>query len=83
MGVELAKGIFTLRPDMPIIMCTGFCQLVDADKARAAGIKAFAMKPLTKKELAKTIRNVLDEEGSGCSFRTVIDGVYQCAIPTL
>jgi DNA-binding NtrC family response regulator len=77
MGVELAKGIFTLRPDMPIIMCTGFSQLVDADKARAAaGIKAFAMKPLTKEELVKTIRNVLDEEGSGCSFRTVIDRVY-------
>jgi YesN/AraC family two-component response regulator len=42
-------------------MCTGFSYVVDADKAMAAGIKAFAMKPLTKREIAKTIRKVLDE----------------------
>ena len=42
-------------------MCTGFSYVVDADKAKAAGIKAFAMKPLTKREIARTIRKVLDE----------------------
>ena len=60
-GVELAKEILALRADMPIIMCTGFSYVVDADKAKAAGIKAFAMKPLTKREIARTIRKVLDE----------------------
>ena len=60
-GVELAKEILTLRADMPIIMCTGFSYVVDADKANAAGIRAFAMKPLTKREIARTIRKVLDE----------------------
>ena len=60
-GVELAKEVLALRPDMPIIMCTGFSYVVDADKAKAAGIKAFAMKPLTKKEIGRTIRKVLDE----------------------
>jgi PAS domain S-box-containing protein len=60
-GVELAKEILALRPDMPIIMCTGFSHAVDADKARAAGIRAFVMKPLTKKEIARTVRKVLDE----------------------
>ena len=59
-GAELAKEILALRPDMPIIMCTGFSHTVDADKARAAGIRAFVMKPLTKKEIATTIRKVLD-----------------------
>jgi len=58
-GLELTKEILALKPDMPIIMCTGFSYLVDADKAKAAGIKAFAMKPLTKREIAKTIRKVL------------------------
>ena len=48
---------------MPIIMCTGFSELIDADKAKAAGIRAFAMKPLTKREIAKTVRKVLDEQG--------------------
>jgi CheY-like chemotaxis protein len=60
-GVDLAKEILTLRADMPIIMCTGFSHLVDADKAKAAGIRAFAMKPLTKREIARTVRMVLDE----------------------
>jgi DNA-binding NarL/FixJ family response regulator len=45
---------------MPIIMCTGFSHAVDADKAKAAGIRAFAMKPLTKREIARTIRRVLE-----------------------
>jgi CheY-like chemotaxis protein len=58
-GVELAKEILVIRPDMHIIMCTGFSHLVDADTAMAAGIKAFAMKPLTKREIAKTIRKAL------------------------
>jgi PAS domain S-box-containing protein len=60
-GIELAKEILAIRANMPIIMCTGFSYVVDADKAMAAGIKAFAMKPLTKREIAKTIRKVLDE----------------------
>ena len=59
-GLELAKEILATRADMPIIMCTGFSHLVDADKAKAAGIKTFAMKPLTKKEIAKAIRKVLE-----------------------
>ena len=60
-GLDLAREVLALRPDMPIILCTGFSLLVDADRAKEAGIKAFAMKPLTKRDLAKTIRTVLDK----------------------
>lgn len=42
-------------------MCTGFSYQVDADTAGMSGIKSFATKPLTKKEIAETIRKVLDE----------------------
>jgi CheY-like chemotaxis protein len=59
-GVKLAKEILALRADMPIIMCTGFSYVVDADAAKAAGIRAFTMKPLTKGEIARTIRKLLD-----------------------
>jgi PAS domain S-box-containing protein len=59
-GIELAQEILIIRPDMPIVMCTGFSHIVDADKAKSAGIKAFAMKPLTKREIARTVRQVLD-----------------------
>jgi signal transduction histidine kinase len=60
-GIDLAKEALALKADMPVILCTGFSHLVDADTAKAAGIKAFVMKPLTKREIARTIRKVLDE----------------------
>jgi PAS domain S-box-containing protein len=59
-GVELARKILSLKPDMPVILATGFSHLVDAEQARAAGIRAFVMKPLTKREIARTVRKVLD-----------------------
>ncbi len=60
-GVELAREVLILQPDMPIILCTGFSHLVDAEAATTAGIRAFAMKPLTKREIARTIRKVLEK----------------------
>jgi DNA-binding NtrC family response regulator len=60
-GEDLAKEILVTRADMPIIMCTGFSRVVDTDSAREAGIKAFVMKPLTRGEIVRTIRKVLDE----------------------
>jgi two-component system, cell cycle sensor histidine kinase and response regulator CckA len=59
-GIDLAKEIMVIRPDIPVILCTGFSHLVDADSARTAGIRGFAMKPLTKREIAKSIRKLLD-----------------------
>ena len=59
-GVDLAREVLAIWPDMPIIMCRGYSHLVDADAAEAAGIKAFAMKPMTKREITRTIRQVLD-----------------------
>ncbi len=59
-GVELAKEILALRTDMPIILCTGFSHTASEESVRAAGIKGFVMKPLTKREIARTIRKVLD-----------------------
>ncbi len=60
-GMEFAKEVLALRPDMPVILCTGFSHRVDADQAKAAGIRGFALKPMTKAETAKIIRKVLDE----------------------
>ena len=45
----------------PVVMCTGFSNVVDADTAMAAGIKALAIKPLTNKEMAAVIRKALDK----------------------
>ena len=60
-GAELAKQILSLRPDIPIILCTGFSDLVDRESAEAIGIRAFMMKPVTMANLAETVRKALDE----------------------
>jgi CheY-like chemotaxis protein len=63
-GVELARAMLAIRPDIRIILTTGFSHLVDAESAKANGIKGFVMKPLTKREMGRTIRKVLDEQQS-------------------
>jgi YesN/AraC family two-component response regulator len=60
-GVEMAKKILSIRPQIPIILCTGFSTTVSRETARSFGIKGFALKPLVRKELALLIRKVLDE----------------------
>jgi DNA-binding NtrC family response regulator len=50
-GVELASEVLAARPGVPIITCTGHRHLIDTDAAEAAGIKAFAIKPLTRREI--------------------------------
>ena len=59
-GVDLARRILQIRPQMPIILCTGYSSLVSEDQAKAAGIKGFAYKPLARKEIGELIRTVLD-----------------------
>ncbi len=61
-GVEVAREMLSIRPDLPIILATGFSHIVDAKSAQTEGIKGFVMKPLTRREIAKTIRKVLDEQ---------------------
>ncbi len=60
-GIELAREIGAWGIAIPIILTTGFSHQVDVEKAQEAGVNAFVMKPLTKKEIARTVRKVLDE----------------------
>ena len=63
-GVDLARRMLQIRPDLPIILCTGYSSQVSEEKAKAFGIKGFAMKPLARKDIAVLIRNVLDAQKS-------------------
>ncbi|MGB5684418.1 MAG: MASE3 domain-containing protein [Candidatus Electrothrix sp.] len=60
-GDELTRKLLALRPDLPVIICTGFSELIDEEKARELGARALMMKPLTKRELACAVRQVLDQ----------------------
>jgi len=58
-GAVLARELRGLRPDIPIILCTGFSHAMNAQKAHSLGINAFLMKPLVLRDLAITIQRVL------------------------
>jgi len=60
-GLQLAESVMAIKPDMPIILCTGFSEKLTPEKVRALGIKGFIMKPVVRSELARTIRTILDK----------------------
>jgi CheY-like chemotaxis protein len=61
-GEVLTNELKRIRPDIPVILCTGFSSMIDEYKAKAMGIQAFVFKPILKRNIAETIREVLHEE---------------------
>ncbi len=59
-GTELAVAMIEIRPELPVILCTGYSSHIDEEKAKKMGIGAFMLKPIVKKYLAETIRELLD-----------------------
>jgi len=62
-GIDLTQALMEIRPDIPIILCTGFSVMIDEAKAKDLGIRAFVMKPIMKRKMARIIRRVLDGSG--------------------
>jgi CheY-like chemotaxis protein len=60
-GAQLAEKLVLIRPDIPIVICTGFSEKISKEKAKAMGIKGFLMKPVVKSEMAQMVRKALDE----------------------
>ncbi len=58
-GDKLAQKLMCIRPDIPIILCTGHDKQIWKEKALALGIRKMIMKPFTRSELAETVRNIL------------------------
>lgn len=62
-GIALAQKIARTRPGLPIILFTGYSRPISADRAKRCGIRGYIMKPITRHEVADTIRLVLDGRG--------------------
>jgi PAS domain S-box-containing protein len=60
-GDKLAHNLMEISHDIPIILCTGYSEHISEEEAKRIGIREFVMKPLEMKELARTIRKVLDQ----------------------
>ena len=59
-GDELAVKLMAVRPDIPIILCTGFSNKINQEKAASLGIRELLMKPVVRRDIATMIRKVLD-----------------------
>ncbi|MDX2502097.1 MAG: ATP-binding protein, partial [Deltaproteobacteria bacterium] len=58
-GDILARKIIAIRPDIPIIVCTGYSERINPDIVKEIGIKELAMKPVVMKDIAQMIERVL------------------------
>ncbi|RPJ78666.1 MAG: response regulator, partial [Deltaproteobacteria bacterium] len=67
-GERLATELMNIRPNIPVILCTGYSKQITDDSAKEMGIKAFVYKPIVKSDLAKIVRSVL-----GYSSTTISD----------
>ena len=59
-GEQLAKELIDIKPEVLIILCTGYSSDIDDEKAKSIGVREFIMKPVDKQELAISVRRVLD-----------------------
>ena len=59
-GLQLANEVKVVRSDIPIIICTGFSDQINEERIAELGVQGYVTKPVIKRELAQTIRNILD-----------------------
>jgi PAS domain S-box-containing protein len=64
-GTQLAQKIFEMRPKLPIVICSGFSEKINQERASGFNIKAFIDKPISIKELTTKIREILDQSDGG------------------
>jgi FixJ family two-component response regulator len=64
-GDKLAVELMRIRPDIPVILCTGFSERITKEKAEGIGIREFLLKPLVMNDLARVIHRVIDQNKKG------------------
>ncbi|MBM9536339.1 hybrid sensor histidine kinase/response regulator [Desulfobulbus alkaliphilus] len=60
-GLQLAAEVHARRPDLPVILCSGYSEAVTPEEAHDAGVSRFLAKPVDMRMLAMTIREILPE----------------------
>jgi len=58
-GAELTREILSIRPKLPVVMTTGFSEIIDREKAQRLGVKEFLLKPVKKEKLSQVVKKVL------------------------
>jgi PAS domain S-box-containing protein len=59
-GLDLANELIKIRPDIPIVLCTGFSERISASQSESLGIRKIIMKPMVARDIALAVREVLE-----------------------
>jgi len=59
-GTELAENVLSVRPGLPVVLCTGYSDRISDEDAGRIGLSALMLKPLAMRDLAETVRKALD-----------------------
>ena len=70
-GAELAEKILALRPHLPVILATGYSDILTEDEAMEMGVREYLLKPVSTGRLAEVVRRVLDTDGHRLSHKEV------------
>jgi CheY-like chemotaxis protein len=58
-GLEMARKMLRIRPQLPVVLCTGSLETVDRPQAKAMGIRELLLKPVSINALDRAIRRAL------------------------
>ncbi|MCG6879604.1 MAG: response regulator [Deltaproteobacteria bacterium] len=61
-GDRLTKETLTIRPQMPVIICTGYSERMSEKRAETLGVRKYVEKPIDTRNLASALREVLDKK---------------------
>jgi CheY-like chemotaxis protein len=61
-GDKLSQALLEIRPDVPIVLHTGYSETFSENQALSQGIRAYLVKPVRMNQIAATIRTILDQE---------------------
>ncbi|MGD9950010.1 MAG: PAS domain S-box protein [Desulfobulbus sp.] len=69
-GIDFARMALKIRPDIPIILCTGFSSIVDEEQLKQSGIKGLVMKPYKRKDFAKILKKIFGAQHGAAHLKT-------------
>lgn len=64
-GLQLARELSSINPNLPIILCSGYSEAVTLEEALDAGVCRFLAKPVDMRLLAIAIRELLPNRQGG------------------
>jgi signal transduction histidine kinase/ActR/RegA family two-component response regulator len=71
-GSELATNILSIRADMPIILCTGYSEQIDAARTKELNIRSFFTKPINTGELLAVVKQNIKESTNELKYETAL-----------